>query len=144
MASFAYYVAHKNLMNGGLDLLVDTLKVLLVESGTDLDTDKDNEFLDEWTLDETAAAGYSRQTVGTKAVNNAGPPFSATTYFDAGDVTFSSIGTGESIQAAVLYKHVTDDTDSFPIAYFDGDFPVTVNGGDLLIQWHANGLLSLA
>jgi len=44
--------------------------------------------------------------------------------------------------AAIIFKQGAADTDSELIAYIDsGGFPKATNGGDLTIQWNANGIV---
>lgn len=54
--------------------------------------------------------------------------------FDAANVVYSAVPTGAAINALVIYKFVTNDAGSIPIAYIDG-FSVTPNGGNITVQW---------
>jgi hypothetical protein len=59
--------------------------------------------------------------------------------FDATDLTLSSIEAGLRPNASiVIYYHDTDDLTSVPIAVLPADF--TGNGGDVVLQWHADGI----
>lgn len=55
---------------------------------------------------------------------------------DANDVTFSSVS-GTTIQFIILYKSVTNPSDSPLLAYIDTatGLPITPNGGDIIVTW---------
>jgi hypothetical protein len=144
MASFAYTDFKRALLSGEFDLHTggDDIRVLLVMTDTTADTEQDDKFVaDITTLDEFDGSGYSRQAlanevVAADAANDRGE-------FDADNTTFATLGAGtRQIAAAVIYKHVTNDADSLLIAYVDsGGFPITANGGDIVISWNAEGIL---
>lgn len=144
MASLIYTPAKAKLMSGGIDLDTDDIRTILVMTNTTADTDQDAEFVSSvTTLDEMDGAAYVRKALVNEAVaadlvNNRGE-------FDADDVTWTALGAGiRDVAAVVVYKHVTVDTDSPIIAYIDsGGFPITANGGDLTIQWNAEGIIQL-
>lgn len=142
--SFIYNRALKQILSGEINLTSDTIKVMLVDSGYTPNADHD--FVDNGMNDasdpsfnELSGTGYIRQTLGSKTfqesdANDRGE-------FDAADVTFEDIDAGTA-DAAILYVEGNDDTDSVLLAYIDdGGFPRTTNGGDLTIQWNANGIL---
>lgn len=56
--------------------------------------------------------------------------------FDAADAVFTAWAAGAAIDALVIFKFVTNDAGSTPIAYIDG-FSVVPNGGDITFQWQA-------
>ena len=142
MANFIYTFAKAALLNGDIDFAADDIRVLLVMTDTTVDTEKDVDDIDEFTtLDEMDGANYVRKALANEAVtedeaNDRGE-------FDADDVTWSALGAGtRNVQAAVVFKHVTDDTDSVPIAYIDtGGFPFAASGADVTIQWNAEGIV---
>ena len=119
-------------------------RVLLVMTNTTADTEEDVATVSAFsTLDEYDGANYARQelssdTVTKDSTNDRGE-------YDAADITFTSLGAGtRQAQAAVIIKHVTNDTDSIPIAYIDtGGFPFAGNGGNVTIQWNSEGILQL-
>ena len=55
---------------------------------------------------------------------------------DANDVTFSAVS-GVAIQYIILYKSITNPSDSPLIAYIDTatGLPITPNGGDIIVTW---------
>lgn len=145
MADFVYTKAKQLLLAGDIDFdeAGDDIRVLLVMANTTADTEEDVDTLSAiTTLDEFDDTGYSRVALANQATaedeaNDRGE-------FDADDVTFSGLnGDGSrNVQAAIVYKHVTDDTDSVPIAYIDsGGFPLDPGSGDLTIQWNAEGIV---
>jgi len=143
MASFVYNEAKRALLAGELDLNADDIRVALLMTNTTADTENDAiAFVDDFTtLDECDDTGYSRQALTSEAVakddaNDRGE-------FDADDVTFSNNGNAtRAIAGALVLQHVTNDTDSIPIAWIE--FSATLDGNDLVIQWNAEGILQLA
>ena len=142
MANFIYTHAKAALLNGDIDFAADDIRVLLVMTNTTVDTEVDVDTISAFTtLDEMDGANYARKALANEAVtedeaNDRGE-------FDADDVTWSALGAGtRNVQAAVVFKHVTDDTDSVPIAYIDtGGFPFAASGADVTIQWNAEGIV---
>jgi hypothetical protein len=91
---------------------------------------------------EAATSGnYSRQTLGATTANEDDTGNLA--YFDAADVTFSSVSSGAGvIGAAVIFCDLTGNDSEAPlIAKYDTNFPVTPNGGDITLQISTGGWL---
>jgi hypothetical protein len=65
--------------------------------------------------------------------------------FDGGDLTFSSVSAGNSIEALVIYrKNSGANTTWRLVAYIDTGatgLPVTPNGGDITVTWNASGIV---
>ena len=143
MANFAYTTAKKGLMNGSIDLDTDDIRVLIVMTNTTLDTEEDKTFIDQFTtLDEFDGANYARKELANEAVTN--DDANDRGEFDADDVTWTALGAGtRSAAGLVIYKHVNDDSDSIPICWIDDDCPFIPNGGDIVAQWNAEGILQL-
>lgn len=151
MASLVYNRAKKEILDGTMDLLTDVLKIMLVTSS--YVADPDNDFVEEGVDDanehELSGTGYGagfggsgRKTLSGKGVTEDDANDRAE-FDDSGDITWTGINAGTAA-AAILYKHITADTASILIAYIDtGGFPVVTNGGDLTIQWNAEGILQL-
>lgn len=145
MASFIYNEAKKQFASGGINLTTADIRVILVMTNTTADTEDDVNTISGFsTLDEMDGANYARGALSGEAVNEDATNNRAE--FDATDYTFSSLGAGtRQVQAAVIYAHVTNDADSIPIAYIDtGGFPFTANGGDVVIQWNAEGIIQFS
>lgn len=144
MASFVYTHAKYLLATGAIDFTSDDMRVLIVMTNTTADTEKDVEFVDDFTtLDEYDGSSYARKALASEAVNQDDANDRAE--FDATDIQWATLGAGtRQAQAMVLIKHVTDDTDSLPIAYIDtGGFPFSGNGGNVDVTWNAEGILQL-
>lgn len=137
------------IINGSIDLTNDTLKLALYDDGVAFDFDADtHEFVADVldggnTAQEPTDSSYSRQSLA-----NQGTSIDSTndeSEFDADDVTISSLSTTNQIQGVIVYKEVTDDTDS-PIIFViddsdDSDLPAETNGTDFVVEWNAEGLL---
>lgn len=113
--------------------------------------DVDNDWVDDGTASdpqskEIAVTGYTIGFSGTGRKTLAGKTITTddtndVAIMDANDVTWTALGTGATIGAAILYKRGSADTDSQLIAKFDlTDTPT--NGSDVTIQWNALGLLN--
>lgn len=140
--SFVYTPAKKFLLNGGLDLDSQDMRVLLVMTNTTADTDQDAGTISAFgTLDEMDGANYVRKALANEAVNEDDPNNRAE--FDADDVVWTSLGAGtRSMQGLVVFRFVTNDADSIPIAFIDsGGFPVAANGLNFSVSWNAEGIL---
>ena len=136
MASFLYAVAEKGFLDADIDLLTDTIKVRAVAD-------------DDYTASEahsamssvTAYSGTTDPTVSAGKSTTAG-------VFDADNISaaWSSVSQDatKQIDALVVYKFVTDDAGSTPIAYIDLTTPFTPNGGDINLNFNASGIFSIA
>jgi hypothetical protein len=117
-----YDTALEDFTQGQIDLSANTIKVRLLRTSA-------YTFSAAHTLmsSVTPAVGTD-PTLGTKAL--------ASGTFDAADAVWSAVGAGAAINCLVVYKFVTVDGDSIPIAYIDG-FSVTPNGGDITAVWQS-------
>ena len=116
-----------------VDLLDDTIKVALVDTGT-YTFSSAHEF---YSSVSSAVVG-TPQTLASKTLSSAG-------VFDAADVTFSSV-TGSSVEALVLYKDTGSAATSPLICYLDSvsaGLPVTPNSGSIGISWDNTGIFVL-
>jgi len=141
MANALYSLYKQKLLNPGtlgtssgdaIDLADDTIKVALVDTGT-YTYSAAHEF---YTSISSAVIG-TPQTLGTKTVANG--------VFDAADSTFTAVS-GASVEALVIYKDTTVAGTSSLIAFIDvvaSGLPVTPNGGNITITWHASGIFAL-
>lgn len=144
MASFAYTPFKTDLMKGSFNLQEagNDVRVILVMTNTTADTDQDAKFVgDIGTLDEYDGASYARKALANQAVNEDDPNNRGE--FDADDIVWTALGAGtRQAQAMVIYKHVTNDADSPLLAFIDsGGFPFSGNGGNVTIQWNAEGII---
>jgi hypothetical protein len=81
------------------------------------------------------------QTLGSKT----GPTTDGTNHrsvYDAADSTWPSVAVGSTIGWVGIYKFVTNDADSIPIAIIDvTDLPTT--GGNIIGPWNVAGVFYL-
>lgn len=137
------------LLNNGIDLLNNTIKVMLVQAS--YTPDKDHNFVDSitgGTTKEISGTGYTggfagsgRKTLASKAVaqddtNDIG-------WFDAADLVWTALDAG-TVGYAVVIKEVASDADSIIICVHDVSPDVVSNGGNYTVQWAADGVLKLA
>jgi len=135
MASGIYDRFKANIFNKEVDLEADTIKVMLLNN-THAFTNTHNVKADI-SANEISGTGY---TAGGAALAGKAVTQGTTTKFDANDIQW----TGASFTAyhAVLYDDslVNDDL----IASIDFGGAMTVTAGTFTIQWHANGIITLA
>jgi hypothetical protein len=151
MASIVYNTAKQLMADGTIDLDTNTIKVMLVTST--YTPDKDHDYVDAGGASDPCDAeidvtGYTRgfNGAGRKTLASADVTTDKTNdraEFDATDVTWTALGSGATIAGAILIKEGTSDADSRLIAYIDLTDTAT-NGGDITIQWNAEGILQLA
>ena len=147
MTSVWHAYGAAGIMDGSIDLDTSTLKAILVCTNTTSDTE-DKQFVSGFTtLDEMDGAGYSRVTLSGGSVT--GDLVNHRGEITFSDIRFVGVSAGtRQVQGVLIYKFVTNDADSIPIAYIDGDlsgiFPFTANGGDIVIASPAEGLLRVS
>lgn len=127
MANQLYGLGRQKILEGGIAILTDDIKTVLVDTATyavSIDTD---EFLAD------IGAG---ERVATSA--NMSSKTSTLGVFDAADVTYSAVS-GDQSEALVIYKDTGNAATSPLIAYIDSatGLPVLPNGGDITITWAA-------
>ena len=107
-----------------VDMDGDTIKVVLVDEGTDTPLPATDDFLD----DILAGARVATGTLAGKTVTGR--------VFDASDLTFTAV-TGASVESIVIYKDTGTESTSRLIVYINSatNLPVTPNGGDITIAW---------
>ena len=139
MANGGYNIAAKKMIDGNFNWASLDVRLLLVDSGYTYD--KDHDFVADVAANELSGTGYARKTLTGEAtsqddVNNRAEG-------DANDPTWTAINAGTAA-AAILFAFVTNDADSWLIAHIDtGGFPITTNGGDLTIQFNAEGVIQV-
>lgn len=142
MASIIYN-ALKQHVGEGFDWVSADVRLLLLDAAGTYTPDPDDEFvadLDPGT-NELDADNYVRKALSGKAVNLNTTDDRAEWVCD--NVIFSDLGpsvSGPTIQAAVLYVHDTDDSDSWLVAYLD-DVTGQTNGLDATIAFDASGII---
>lgn len=142
MANFAYTQFKADLLRGLHDFdAPDDVRVRLVMTNTTYDTEEDATSMDVTTEDTYDGSGYADQSLGTDAVST--DTVNDRGEYDAADAQFATLGVGtRQAQAMVVFKFVTNDALSTPIAYIDtGGFPFDGNGGNVDIAWNAEGIV---
>jgi hypothetical protein len=136
MASLIYNKGKTEILNGGIDLLNDTIKVALVTSS--YPPDKDNhDYFDDVT-NEVSGTGYA---AGGKALSNKAIRQDNTNdraEFDADDVTWTVATI--TARGAVVYKDTGTDSTSPLIAYIDFGQDYATTGADFTIEWDSEGI----
>lgn len=133
MANLVYNAAILGIHNQSIDFVNDAFKMRLVESGYVPDKDHDT------MTDVGSGVGTDQPVSGTKTIE----------VDNANDFVFwkcdtnpewTTLASGDEIVGAVLYKFVTDDDGSTPIAYYELT-PTPTNGGSFEFIWNsdANG-----
>lgn len=125
MANALFDKARQKFLEGQLNWLTDTIKAVLVDTGTYTQNLSAHEFLSDVSSGAriaTSGAFTSKATTGGAA--------------DAADVTFTSVS-GASIEAIILYKDTGVDATSSLIAFIDTatGLPITPNDGDIIVTW---------
>lgn len=125
MANALFDKARQRFLEGQFNWTTDTIKAVLVDTGTYTPNLSAHEFLSD--IGTGARISTSGSFTGKATTGGAA---------DANDVTFTSV-TGASIEAIVLYKDTGTDATSPLIAYIDTatGLPITPNGGDIIVTW---------
>lgn len=140
MADVVYNNFMEELMKGTIDLSTDDIRVRLCMTNTTCDTEEEVATLSGFTtLDTCDGSGYADQALANEAVSIDATNDRAK--FDADDTVFSSLGAGtRNTQGVLVYKFVTDDTDSIPLMWIDFANQVVHTGSDFTIAWNADGI----
>lgn len=124
MANTFYALGAEKILSGAIDLITDTIKVILVKN-----TYPQNLTTDEFLDDVAPYRLNTDQTLGSKSV--------ALGVFDAGDATWTAVTAGDTSEGVVIYKDTGSTATSPLIAYIDAitGFPLATNGGDITAAW---------
>lgn len=135
MASGVYNRFKANLMNKEVDMEADTINVALFDNSHSFSA-ADNVWADI-SANEISGTGYTTKgaALTSKAVTQA-----STTKFDAADLTWST-GTFTAYHAVIYDDTVASDP---LIASIDFGGAQTVTAADFTIQWHVDGIITLA
>lgn len=139
MANVVYNAFKKNIMNGGIDLDTDTIKVAIVTSSYSPDQDAHEYFDDvtnEVTSDNYTAGGaeLANKAVTQDNTDNEG-------VFDADDASWT--GVTFTARGAVIYKSTGTAATSPLIAYIDFGEDLSPSAQDFTIQWGTEGIVNL-
>lgn len=124
MSNALYALGKEKILSGSINLPSDTIKVALVKN-----TYPQNLTTDDFYDDISAYVIGTPQTLAAKSV--------ALGVFDAGDVTYTAVTAGDTLEGVVIYKDTGVAGTSPLLAYIDAitGFPLATNGGDITIQW---------
>lgn len=135
MASLVYDNAKELILNGGIDLVNDTIKLMLLGSG--YTPSASHSLKSEVSSYEISGSGYTAggTALSNKAISRSG----ATAKFDADDVEFAELS--PSFRYAVIY----DDThaNGALIALLDPGALQEPNGANAQIVFDSDGILTL-
>jgi len=135
MASGIYDRYKANLMNKEVDMEADTIKVMLLDNSHSFTSTHNQK--SEIVANEISGTGY---TAGGEALTTKAVTQGATTKFDADDTQWTSASF--TAYHAVIYDDTLTNDDLIASIDFGGAKQVT--SGTFTIQWHANGILTLA
>ncbi|MGW8285736.1 MAG: hypothetical protein ACWGPR_08460 [Candidatus Deferrimicrobiaceae bacterium] len=133
MANALFDAGKEGFLSGTIDWDADNIKATLIDQ-TDhtfnLSTDRDLADVTAAAIEETSGNLASKTVTDGVA--------------DAADVTFTS-ASGDACDEVMIYQDTGVSTTSLLIARWDTatGLPVTLNGGDVTVQWNASGLFSL-
>jgi hypothetical protein len=135
MSSALYPKFKEALLSGDIDLTAVDVKAVLVDTA-DAPYNAANTFLGDL---NAAGRVVTSGNLGTKTVTGG--------TFDAADITFTA-ASGDPVEAIVLYVDSGTASTSALICFIDtvaggGGMAVTLNGGDVNVQWAAGGIFSL-
>ena len=142
MSDHLYCTGSKELWDGTIDLLNDTIKCILLNTG--YTSDKDDDVVDASGADdvvdhEISGTGYTegwggagRKALASKAIVVA--KANDRSEFDCADLTWTALGAdnGAITEAVFVKEGGANDTTSRLISH--QDFSVTPNGGDITMQ----------
>lgn len=148
MASTMHTTGAKELSDATINYGTDTLKVMLCNSTYVINRDDDvvdaagaSDPIDA----EIAVSGYTggwggagRKTIASKTVTvqkSGGSPANSVV-FDCADITWTALGTGATIETAILIKEggANDTTSRLIVSW---DISQATNGGDITLSFHA-------
>jgi hypothetical protein len=129
MATLIYPQGKKAFLEGDIDLIANTIKVVLIDTA-DYTYNAAHDNLDDVAVASRVAtsgalAGKTVTVSGSNAV------------FDANDITLTGV-TGDQAEALILFVDTGVEATSKLIAYIDSfasGMPVTPNGGNINIVW---------
>lgn len=146
MPSLVFNNAMLDSVTGDLDLEEgqNDIRVALLMSNTTADTEEETATVSAFTtLDECDGANYARKTLASQAV--AIDTTNNRVEFDFEDLTWTALGNGtRAIQGILILKHVTNDTDSVPIAFIQFASNQNPGGSDFTVTVDAEGAIQIA
>lgn len=147
MANIIYQAGLADLLSNGKTIDAGTYKVLLERSTSTYSPNKDDDTISGLSgLVECSVTSYARQTIGSPTITK--DDTGDKVVIDCADVSFGTLEAGQTVKAAIVFRHVTNDSDSVPLLYIDTDvnslLPRALGGGAFTLQISANGLITFA
>jgi len=139
MANVIYNSFKKHIMNGGIDLDTDTIKVALVTADYTPSQD-DHEYFDDIT-NEITGDGYTSGGATLSGISVTQNNTDNTAVVDATDTSWASASF--TARGAVIYKSTGDAETSPLIKYVDFGANKTVVNDTFVIIWDADGVFTL-
>ena len=139
MADVIYNAFKKNIMNGGIDLDTDTIKVMLVTSSytPDQDTHEDRADVTNEVSGTGYTAGGAEITTGAVTADNTDNEG----VYDGDDVTWTSATV--TARGAVIYKSTGTAANDLLVCYFDFGSDQSSSAADFTLSWNAEGIINL-
>lgn len=144
MAAVGFYNEGKGDLGTATWVAGGDYRLLLIDNAGTYTFNADHDFVAGLTpgSNESTGTGYARKTLTGFAVTV--DDANDWAEYDATDPTIYSGADFGVIQAAVVFRFVTNDAASPLICYLDGTgFPITTNSGDLTLQFHADGVFKI-
>lgn len=141
MASFIYNSFKKSALDGDIDLVNDTIKLMLLDETHTPDKDA-HAFIDDVSGDEVSSSGYTAggQALASKSTTQDNANDLA--YLDAADLSWSSVSF--TTRYGVLYKDTGTPSTSPLIAIFDWGADKSPSSENFSVAWSANGVIRLS
>jgi hypothetical protein len=130
--SVLYPKAKEALLKADIDLENDTIRAVLIDTGT-YTYNAAHDFYN----DLSGVVGTESAAFTTKTFTNG--------VFDADNITFTAVS-GATVEAVVIFKDTGNVTTDALIAYVDSatsGLPVTPNSGDVVVSWSGSGIFAL-
>jgi hypothetical protein len=125
MAETVYNVYKKGLADGDEDWPNADYRALLLTGSVTIDPDHATVAAVVAANTEASDGSYARQALGTQT--NTQDDANDRANLDAATIDFGAL-TNETPTAMLIFRQVTTDSDSIPVAIFDTNFGVTANG----------------
>lgn len=133
MASALYDKGRQKWLEGDIAWLTDDIRAILIDLADYTPNLATDDFLDD--IPAAAREEVSGSLTGKTSTDGTA---------DCNDIVWSGAA-GDPIEAIVVYKHTGTDSTSPLLVFIDNpaELPLTLNGGDVTLVVHANGLFTL-
>jgi len=134
-----YGLGLQSILNGIVDFDTDTIKVSLHTDSYLVDQDTDDYWDD--CDNEVVGAGYTHEGATLASASIGYTAGTNVLKLDGDDITWGSASI--TARYAVVYVREAADADSPVIGYADFGEDIVSGGGDFVITWHADGMLTI-